>query len=293
MNKTFANFFSLFIPRKNARKKWRKIFMYGPMRAICTEKLLKKLRNEKPPPPNYYLTVCAIVKNEASYFQEWLEWHIKMGVEKFYIYDNESEDNTAEILEPHIKSGLVEYVFWAGKKQQTLVYYDCLEKHRLHARWIAFIDLDEFIVPLKDKTIPDFLKRFEKYPAVEINWLVYGSGGAKRREEGDVMDRFRYHSVPNHALNRHVKSIVNPLRVFCVDAHIAAIVSDCAVDSHGTPVKKYFHNREPQLDIIRINHYAVKSYEEFLIKRNRGRITKNKQYDLEYFEKYDLNDVKI
>jgi len=251
------------------------------------------LRREKETPVSYYLAVCAIAKNESPYFQEWIEWHRSVGVEKFFIYDNDSSDDTKEILAPYVEAGFVEYVFFSGKKQQLPAYDDCLNKNRLDVRWIAVIDLDEYIIPIKDKTIPEFLKRFENFSAVEINWLIYGSGGAKKKETGGVMERFKFHSVPNHILNRHVKTIVDPRRVFSfVGCHEATRISGRTADSHGQPIKKNFHDREPQQDIIRINHYAVKSYEEFLDKRARGRARTLKQRNLDYFDQFELNDIK-
>ena len=289
MNKTLANIISSLVPSKTGRRRWRGILRYGLINSI---KLLIKLHREKTTPTRYFLTICAIAKNEGAYFQEWLEWHKNLGVEKFYIYDNESEDNTREILAPYVELGLVEYVFWRGKGQQMSVYSNCLDQHRLDAHWIAFIDLDEFIVPVKDKTIPDFLRRFEKFCAVEINWLIYGSSGAQKKEPGNVMDRFKRHATLDNIENRHVKSIVNPRRIFAfTGAHEAARISLRAADSHGTPITKNFQLREPQLDVIRINHYAVKSYEEFLSKRARGKTSRNRKNSLDYFDRFDLNDI--
>jgi hypothetical protein len=290
MNKAIAEILAGVIPNKIARNRWRGILRYGPIRAI---KLILRLKHEKQY-PQFYLAICAIAKNEGEYFKEWIEWHRKLGVEKFYIYDNESSDNTREILAPFIDSGLVEYIFFPGKKRQLYAYDDCLEKHRFDTRWIAVIDLDEFIVPIKDKTITEFLKRFENFPVVEINWLIYGSSGAKKKENGTVMERFNHHSEPNHFSNRHVKSIVDPCRIYSfTGCHEAARISGHAADSYGQLIKKNFRDRKPQHDVIRINHYAVKSYEEFLLKRNRGRARTNKIRDFQYFENYDLNDVTI
>lgn len=289
INKILAELIAGLIPNKMVRNRWRGILRYGLFRAIRLE---HRMKNDKTT-PTHYLTVCAIAKNEGPYFKEWIEWHIKMGVEKFYIYDNESTDNTKEVLDPYVASGVVEYVYFPGKRQQLLAYDDCLEKHRLDAHWIAVIDLDEFIVPQKDKNIPDFLKRFESYPAVEINWLIYGSGGAKEKSTENVMNRFKHHSLPTNISNRHVKSIVNPRRVVgFIGCHEVARMSGRTVDSHGEIVKKHFRDREPQQDVIRINHYAVKSYEEFLEKRSRGRARTLKQRNLDYFKQYDLNDIK-
>ncbi|MDR2692959.1 MAG: glycosyltransferase family 92 protein [Chitinispirillales bacterium] len=294
MNKILAELCAGIIPQKMARNRWRGILRYGLIRTI---KLLMRLRREKTILPRYYLAVCAIAKNEGEYFQEWIEWHNKLGVEKFYIYDNESSDNTKDVLAPYVESGLVEYVYWSrkqvrrsGYEWQLSAYDDCFDKHRSDARWIAVIDLDEFIVPIKDRTICEFLKRFEEFSAVEINWLIYGSGGAKKKEAGDVMERFKYHAALNHVSNRHIKSIIDPRRVCSyIGCHEAARLSGYAADSHGVPIKKHFREREPQHDVIRINHYMVKSYEEFLEKRGRGQ---TRHHKLGYFDLYDLNDIK-
>lgn len=290
MNKVLAEIIAGVIPHKMARNRWRGILRYGLWNAV---KLKWRLKREHAQ-PEYYLAVCAIAKNEGPYFKEWIEWHQNLGVEKFYIYDNESTDCTKEVLAPYVESGLVEYVDFPGYRKQLAAYDDCLEKHRWDTRWIAFIDLDELIVPIKDKTIPDFLKKLETFAAVEVNWLIYGSGGAKTKSPGTMMERFKCHSLPAHSLNRHVKSIVNPRRVFnLIGCHEAARISGDAADSHGNPIKAHFREREPLQDVIRINHYAVRSYEEFLEKQMRGRASgSNRTVKTTYFKKYDLNDVK-
>ena len=289
MDKVWAEIIAGIIPHKMTRNRWRGILRYGIFNAV---KLMYKVAHDRTS-PRYYLAVCAIAKNEGPYFKEWIEWHHSQGVEKFYIYDNESTDETKEVLAPYIESGLVDYTYFPGKKQQLAAYDDCFERHRFETRWLAVIDLDEFIVPIKDKNIPDFLHRMEKFSAVEINWLIYGSSGAKTKEPGNVMDRFKKHSIPEHQLNTHVKSIVDPRRVCSmVGCHEAARLFGKAADSHGVPLKKCFRDRKPQQDVIRINHYAVKSYEEFLAKRLRGRARRTCLRNLDYFDNYDLNDIE-
>ena len=289
MNKVLAEIIAGVIPYKMERNRWRGILRYGLWNSI---KLKYRMSRDKST-PKYYLAVCAIAKNEGPYFKEWIEWYLKQGVEKFYIYDNESTDCTKEVLAPYIESGVVDYTFFPGQKQQLAAYDDCFERHRLETRWLAVIDLDEFIVPMKNKTIPEFLHGMEKFSVVEINWLVYGSGGAKTKEPGGVMERFHKHSLPSHYLNTHVKSIVDPRRVCTMTGcHEAARISGFSVDSHGVPLTKGFRDRVPQQDVIRVNHYAVKSYEEFLEKRARGRARVTSLRDMGYFERYDLNHME-
>lgn len=290
MNKVLAEIIAGLIPHKMTRNRWRGILRYGVLNALRLKRRLKHCHTE----PECRLAVCAIAKNEGPYFREWIEWHLSKGVERFYVYDNESTDGTRSILEPYIEQGIVDYKYWPGYRRQLAAYDDCLEHHRFEARWIAFIDLDEFIVPVKDASIPEFLSRFGDFAAVEVNWLIYGSGGRKTKTPGTMMERFRFHSEPSHYLNRHVKSIVNPRRVFnMIGCHEAAKISGYIADSHGDPVRRNFREREPQQDVIRINHYAVRSYEEFTEKQARGRASgTQKTVRTEYFTKYDLNDIE-
>lgn len=289
MNKAAAEIIAGLIPRKMARNRWRGILRYGVIKALKLKRQLKHDRTQ----PQIRLAVCAIAKNEGPYFKEWLDWHISQGVEKFYIYDNESTDCTRDVLAPYIESGVVEYIYYPGYRRQIAAYDDCIDRHRFDTRWLAFIDLDEFIVPLRDRSITEFLTGFEDSPVVEINWLIYGSGGAEKKSPAPVMERFRRHSIPSHRLNRHVKSIVNPRRVFTMTGcHEAARIDGVAADSHGDPITRNFREREPQQDVIRINHYAVRSKEEFIEKQNRGRASGSQRtISMDYFNRYDLNDI--
>lgn len=295
MNKDIAEFIAAFIPCKMERNRWRGLLRYGIINALKL-KYKVKCRHDA---PKHYLAVCAMAKNEGAYFKEWLDWHIRMGVDHFYIYDNESEDNTRQVLQPYIDKGIVTYKLWPSnnvraRRCQIAVYDHCINRYRYDAYWIAFIDLDEFIVPMKDADIPHFLKRFERFAAVEINWLVYGSGGQRKKTDAPVMERFKRHSEWLHPVNRHVKSIVQPTKVYnMIGCHEASRMSGQTADSHGQVVKHNFREREPQHDVIRINHYAVKSYEEFLSKQATGRANgKKKRMNDQYFPNYDLNDIE-
>ena len=289
MNKVLAEIIAGVIPHKQTRNRWRGILRFGPVNAIKLKREIK--RNRKV--PKQYLSVVVIAKNEGEYFREWLEWHISKGVEKFYVYDNESTDNTKEVLKPYIEAGIVDYTYFPGYRKQLAAYDDCLLKHRFDTRWLAVIDMDEFIVPLSTQNIPEYLKGLEEFPVVEINWLVYGSSGEKEKRSGGVMERFKKHSLPEHPLNKHVKSIFNPQRVYgMTGCHEVARIDGKAVDSGGKKVKVSWRDRNPQHDLIKINHYAVRSYEEFIEKKGRGRASgPARELHDEYFNRFDLNDI--
>jgi len=58
-----------------------------------------------------YLSVVAVLKDERPNLQEWLDFHLSVGVEHFYLYDNGSSDGSAEVLYPYIESGKVTYSY--------------------------------------------------------------------------------------------------------------------------------------------------------------------------------------
>lgn len=290
MHKVLAEILAGVIPHKMTRNRWRGILRFGPLNALRLRKEIKRYKDKK---PETYVSVVVIAKNEGSYFKEWLDWHISKGVEKFYVYDNESIDETKEVLKPYIEKGIVEYIYFPGYRKQLAAYDDCLKRHRFDTRWLAVIDMDEFIVPLKDSTIPEYLKKMEEFPVVEINWLCYGSSGQKDRHPGGVMERFKRHSEGSHELNHHVKSILNPRRVYgMIGCHEAARIDGKGVDSNGKIIKKAWRDREPVHEMIKINHYAVRSYEEFIEKKGRGRASgRDKEIYDDYFRRFDLNDI--
>ena len=79
MNKALAEIIAGVIPHKMTRNRWRGILRYGLLRAV---RLKRQIRHNSTSPANY-LVVCAIAKDEGPYFQEWIEWHLSQGVEKF------------------------------------------------------------------------------------------------------------------------------------------------------------------------------------------------------------------
>jgi glycosyltransferase involved in cell wall biosynthesis len=241
----------------------------------------------------HYLSAAAIVKDEAPYMAEWLEYHLLVGVEKFYIFDNGSSDNLLEVLEPYIKGGIVEYTHYPGKLRHLPAYNEAVRRWEDASFWIAFIDLDEFIVPLATKRIPELLRGFERFPGIEINWVLYGSGGRREKAEGLVMERFKDHDVWDSPYNRTVKSIHNPRCVFYLNSHKADYISGkAAVDTDKNSAAEGSHDRPPLHNKLRINHYFLKSYEEFLSKIQKGRSAVAAKLKIEEFNQRDCNDIK-
>ena len=255
----------------------------------------------------YDLAVVAIFKDEAHYLREWLDYHLLAGVDHFYLYDNCSTDNFAAVLAPYVDANLVTLINFPGKMMQYPAYDDALAKFRFQCRYMAFIDIDEFIFPKTGGSIVEVVDEiFSRNPnaaALGINWQIFGSNGLLTADYSrGVLERFTRRAESNWCEilsedemigNTSIKSIVNPRRVECFwSPHYAQTFRDFySVNSDG--VKTLHITSHPvAADKIVINHYHTKSLEEFAAKVNRGSACRPVNHRrMEFFRQHDRNEV--
>ena len=235
--------------------------------------------------------ICVIIKNEADYIEEWIDYHFKIGFEKFYIYDNESTDNTREILDKYIRKGIVDYIYCPGKGKQIPSYNDCIHRYRSKCRYIAFIDADEFIFPIEDENIYGIKKYLDKYAGLTINWMIFGSSHHIKKPEGSVLENY---TLRGKEANKHVKTICNPRWVdYFNNPHFPRyVIKKYSVDENYKRVDGPFNEDLPAKS-FRINHYYCKSQEEGIRKHQRGfaDYADDRKKPWSNFIAHDLNEV--
>jgi len=222
-----------------------------------------------------YLSIVTILKNEAPYIKEWIEYHKLVGVERFYLYDNESEDNLKDILQSYIDDGIVIYKYFPGIYIQYSAYNDAIKRYKYKTKWLALIDADEFIIPISKATLNECLKDFEVYPALGVNWVMYDSNGHIKKPDGLVIENYtRTYKDSNDWHNTHIKSIINPRKVKkCQQPHFCEYMNNQkAVNENLIPIDGPFTENN-SVKKMRINHYYSKSQNEFIAKINRGMAT--------------------
>lgn len=139
--------------------------------------------------------VCAIVKNEGRYIEEWLRYHQIVGVDVVYLYNNDSTDDTVDCTRPFIESGFVSLTDFPGQGRQLDAYNDCLRRHRFDCKYIAFIDADEFIFKMDPSldmldVLDSIMSRDPNAGGVAINWRMFGSSGYDHRPAGGCLIAF-------------------------------------------------------------------------------------------------------
>src|SRR5699024_2690946 len=143
----------------------------------------------------YEFSVAAIMKNESAYVEEWLKYHLLVGVDHFYIYDNGSTDNMPAILAPYVENGIVTYREFPRVARQIPAYNDAVQNYRNESRYIAFIDTDEFLFPVRpDTNVPQTVKEILAQDlhagGIAVNWRVFGSSHLEKKPEGGVLKNF-------------------------------------------------------------------------------------------------------
>jgi hypothetical protein len=225
--------------------------------------------------PASYLSICAIYRDEAPYLREWVEFHRLVGAERFFLYDNGSRDDHRSVLAPYVEQGTVVLHDWPVFPGQLQAYDHALRQHGAGSRWIAFLDLDEFLFSPTGSPLPEILAGYEQYPAVGANWSVFGTSGHVEKPEGLVIENYVWRCLQSQEGNRQIKSIVDPSRALHArDPHHFEYAGGAqAVDENEEPIR-YARNAAASWQRLRVNHYFTRSEQEFKAKLEKGKADK-------------------
>ena len=220
------------------------------------------------------IAICALIRDPyPPYLMEWLQHHSELGVDLFFIYDNESSTTIYRLIAESLFWNKVKVFHMPGRVVQMQTYGKCIEGIKSgflpSCDWLAVIDEDEFII-CENGDIKKTMKEYEEYPGLVINWKVFGSSGLKYRTPYPQMSKFVHPTSPNNFVNQHVKSIVNPLKVKGTrrNPHVFQYLEGLAVDVNHKPFKGLF--RVPTYKKIWLNHYYTRSQEEWEKKARRA-----------------------
>lgn len=229
-------------------------------------------------PWSWELAIAAMFQDEARWLKEWLEYHLLTGVQRFYLYNNLSKDNYQDVLRSYVASGVVELIEWPYVGGNTYdaaqcdAYCDAISRARNKVKWLALIDVDEFLVPVRDADLISVLTQFEADSAIGgvcAAWVCFGTSYVPKIPQDKLM-------IETLVLSGHqpetpgtfpweqgtFKSIVRPERTNSVEnAHVALY-------NAGHSHVPLFHN------LLQINHYWTKDdafFNEVKVPRNARR----------------------
>lgn len=223
----------------------------------------------------YRFSICSIFKNEGPYLKEFVEYHLLMGFEHFYLYNNNSDDNYKEILQRYVEKGIVTLVEWPVVPGQGPMYEHWYSTFRHETSWVSFLDLDEFICPLKVTNIQEWIKPFEKYPVIMLYWKMFGTNGLYEHDEtklvteqyinswGKISEIGKVIYNTDYDISSFSKGMMHGFNVKLGRLDVPPI------NSFGFFVVRGIH-RYTMEDTIQVNHYWSKAFECYKRKHARG-----------------------
>jgi hypothetical protein len=225
--------------------------------------------------------VC-IAKDEDHYIDEWINYHLKLGFNAVFVYANDWS------YVPNNKDVFVYYI--PGKIQQTNSYNHFIQNHGDCFDWVAFFDVDEFLVLKQHKNIKEFLSDYDECNAVGINWAIFGNNEHETINNNySVLERFTKRSKveclvegKGKNVNEHVKTIVKLPTTTFQDIH--------------TPHASWYNTKKELItgsfnapvdwSVCQLNHYFSKSTEELKIKCAKGRADNGETRNFTEYEPY-------
>lgn len=221
-----------------------------------------------------------IAKDEDRYIEEWVNYHLKLGFDDIYIACDRWTPWIIglERLEVH------RLVIKIDPPVQVSAYGTFMNQFREKFDYIAFFDVDEFLVLKNHTNVKDFLA--EKNCSVGINWALFGDSNLDDDGSMGVLKRFTMRQI---GVNPHVKCIVRTgpdvemNHPHCPNGEWLG--SDG--EMHAGPFCENGNSADAQL-----NHYFCKTKQEWQVKRDRGRPDVDEVRPDSDFERHNFNEIK-
>lgn len=219
-------------------------------------------------------TICAIVRDELAGIVEWIAYYKSLGSDALVIYDNDSTDGTERILAALHAAGEIARFPWPsriGSRPQTEAYAHALS----HActEWIGFFDCDEFLVLPDDDELDSYLDCAPADAgAIAVNWRIFGDSGQNCFAARPVIERFTRGADLSSVLNHSFKTLARRRCVQRQGIHDCTLSSGHYVTGSFRPLRKAGAGASAEADHLGaiLNHYVVKSREEWQAKLRRG-----------------------
>jgi hypothetical protein len=249
------------------------------------------------------VAIVAPVKEEEPYLLEWIAYHRTLGVEFFVLGDNGGSDRTSELLQALDAAGVVQRLDWRGEIGFQLRFdFDAIPRLCGVADVCSVTDVDEFLRPLgAHPDIPSAIAGIfadQDVSAAGLSLVNYGSSGRVDPGEGLVIERFTRRGPDSGVIHRVVKSLLRPERLAgVVNPHVFDVTGGSYVNDRGHPIEWDANPataKSASWHSLRVDHFVVKSRQEFETKARRGRsdLAKGIQdRDEAFFTSRDSNDT--
>ena len=270
--------------------------------------------------PKHKYTIMSMMKDEGHSLVEWVAYHNHIGFDNICVYTNNCGDGTDEMLIrleelgwcKHFRNDVPE----GAKPQPHALTLGTQNPEVMDSEWILVMDADEFLsVKCGRGWISDLVERIpDEAQAMAITWRFFGSSGQTDWNPGLVIESYTQAAPDKFKKGWGVKTLFKPYRDIKLGIHRPSIkkakqepanaklmFDQLWVNGSGEPMPDEFslsgwRSTKPTLGykLAELNHYAVKSYEAYLLRRVRGNVNnKEDKYNAAYFALFDRNEQEV
>ncbi|MGI1662076.1 glycosyltransferase family 2 protein [Palleronia sp. KMU-117] len=242
-----------------------------------------------------HVTVVTCMKNEGPFVLEWLAYHRAIGVDRFLIYSNDCTDGTDRLLDILEARGLVEHrdnpYRTTGQRPQHAAFLSAESEPLVtSADWLVAMDVDEFInIHVGEGRLGDLFAATGDANMISMTWRLFGNADIAGYADTPVTRQFircaplnankPHQSWGFKTLYRH-EGLFRKIGVHRPKGLIPQLKDRIRwVNGSGAPMPEAAYrnawrstSRTVGYDLVTLNHYAVRSAESFLVKRDRGRV---------------------
>ncbi|WP_226621634.1 glycosyltransferase family 2 protein [Alloyangia pacifica] len=259
--------------------------------------------------------ILGCMKNEAPYIVEWIAYHRAIGFDDFLIYSNGCEDGTDRILERLEQMGLLQHRdnnSWSGNSPQQHALDAALDEELIRtARWMLHSDVDEFVnIRCGNGTLDDLFAAAPEATHFALTWRLFGHDGVQSLADAPVIGQFsacapRYCPKPHttwgfktlmRGVGAYEKLSCHRPNKLRQDAETEVKwVNGSSRDMTSEALRNGWRNSRKSIgyDLVQLNHYALRSAESYLIKRQRGRaLHVDRQIGLNYWIRMDWSGAR-
>lgn len=265
-------------------------------------------------------TILSMMKDEGHSVLEWVAYHRHIGFDNICVYTNDCSDGTDAILMRLEALGEVRHfrndVPEAKKPQPNALSLAGKNPAVTESEWILTMDADEFVsIKVGRGWVDHLIRRLpEGTDAIAMTWRFFGSSGLTEWNPGLVTEAYTHAAPDTFRKGWGVKTMFRPFEHMKFGIHrpsihkarqnserAKALLEQSWVNGSGKLMPDDFslsgwRSTKPTLGYhwAEVNHYAVKSFEAYLLRRLRGNVNlKEDKYNANYFALFDRNEIDV
>ncbi|MEH7826725.1 glycosyltransferase family 2 protein [Gemmobacter denitrificans] len=239
--------------------------------------------------------IVTTMKNEGPFILEWIAYHRAIGVDDFLIYTNDCTDGTDTMLQMLERKGICQWrenPFRQTDLKPQHAALQAAEKEPVmqNCGWGICMDVDEFIdIKIGDGTLRALYTAMGEANMISLTWRLFGNSDIHAYEDRFLIDQFT-RCAPELIRKPHqawgFKTLFRNIELYKkYGVHRPKglkpdLWSEVRwLNGSGRPMPKEAYRNAWRsttdtygYDWVQLNHYAVRSAESFLVKRDRGRV---------------------